>query len=59
MRAFVAGASGSETYRQQLRVISCCDRSEISSAVSAVLRSENMSRSEAAGAEQCGYGDLR
>jgi hypothetical protein len=32
---------------------------QISSAVSAVLRCENFSRSDAAGAEQCGYGDLR
>ena len=32
---------------------------QISSAVSAVLRCENISRSEAAGAERCGYGDLQ
>jgi len=32
---------------------------QISSAVSAVLRCENFSRSEAVGAEQCGYGDLQ
>jgi hypothetical protein len=39
--------------------VAYCQLIQISSAVSAVLRSENMSRSEAAGAEQCGYGDLR
>ena len=32
---------------------------QISSAVSAVLRCENFSRVGAAGAEHCGYGDLR
>jgi len=32
---------------------------QISSAVSAVLRCDNFSRSETAGAEQCGYGDLQ
>jgi hypothetical protein len=35
------------------------DSREIASAVSAVLRCENVSRVEAADAEQCGYGDLR
>jgi len=32
---------------------------QISSAVSAVLRSENFSSADAMGAEQCGYGDLQ
>jgi len=32
---------------------------QISSAVSAVLRSENFSSSGAVNAEQCGYGDLQ
>jgi hypothetical protein len=39
--------------------LGCLSWCQISSAVSAVLRSENISLFEAAGAEQCGYGDLR
>jgi hypothetical protein len=44
--------------RLLLNVLTLNER-QISSAVSAVLRCENFSCADAAGAEQCGYGDLR
>jgi hypothetical protein len=45
--------------RGSFRTQKMLDECKISSAVSAVLRGKNLSRVEAADAEQCGYGDLR
>ena len=52
---------GSHRQDRETRLLSrmLLDSREISSAVSAVLRGENFSCSEAAGAERCGYGDLQ